>query len=173
MQIDPEDFRRRFEDLSDDALLAVNRDELVDAARELLDAELDRRGLSAEAETSPEEQPAVEEAADPKEELVVADEFTSAQELAFAHSLLKSAGIPCYTDSDFPIGAAATTGGLRLFVPASLLEQAQEILDAPLSEEDLEAQAEAAGSAEDIEEAEHEETEAEDEEPNRDDDIPA
>ncbi len=164
MQVDPEDFRRRFEDLSDDALLAVNRGELVSVAQHLLDAELEKRGLAAVAPGAETAGEAVAEASpNPTEELAVADEFTSDQELAFARSLLRSADIPCYTDADFAVGAMGSTGGLRLLVPASLLEQAQEILDAPLSEEELDAQAAAAGLEEEDDEPE----------PDSEEDLPA
>ena len=38
MQIDPEDFKRHYALLSDAALLEIDRDELVDVARECFDA---------------------------------------------------------------------------------------------------------------------------------------
>jgi len=46
MQIDPDDFRRHYALLSDDALLDVDRDELVDVARMCYDAELAERKLT-------------------------------------------------------------------------------------------------------------------------------
>jgi hypothetical protein len=45
LQIDLDDFRRRYEELSDEALLELDRDDLVDLARDCYDAELARRGL--------------------------------------------------------------------------------------------------------------------------------
>jgi hypothetical protein len=144
MQVDPEEFRRRFEDLSDEALLEVNRDELVEAAQDLYDAELERRGL---IEESGEEEPEPAEGApeDPKDDLVFAAEFGSAQELAFGRSLLKSSGIPTYGQSDFSGILAATEADTKLYVPSSYLEQAQELLATPLTDEELAEQAEAAG----------------------------
>jgi hypothetical protein len=53
VQIDPEDFKRHYALLSDDALLEIDRDELVDAARPYYDAELTERKLAPpEAEES-------------------------------------------------------------------------------------------------------------------------
>ena len=43
MQVDLDDFRRRYTELSDEALLELDRDELVDLARDCYDAELARR----------------------------------------------------------------------------------------------------------------------------------
>ena len=42
MQIDPEEFRRRYAELSDEGLLSVDRDELVDVAMHCYDDELAR-----------------------------------------------------------------------------------------------------------------------------------
>ncbi len=119
MQINPEEFRRRFDGLSDDALLEVNRDELVEVAQDLYDAELERRGL---IEESAEEEPEPAEGApeDPKDDLVFAAEFGSAQELAFARSLLKSSGIPTYGQTDFSGILAATEADTKLYVPSLL-----------------------------------------------------
>ena len=43
MQIDPEDFRKHYASLSDQALLELHRNELVEVARDCYDAELARR----------------------------------------------------------------------------------------------------------------------------------
>ena len=46
MEVSLDDFRRHFEILSDDALLATNREDLVESARECYDEEVTRRGLN-------------------------------------------------------------------------------------------------------------------------------
>jgi hypothetical protein len=144
MQVDPEDFRRRFADLSDDALLEVNRDELVEIAQDLYDAELERRGLLEVAEAA-EPEPAEGTPDDPKDDMALAAECGSAQELAFARSFLKSANIPTYVQSDFSGILGTTEADTKLYVPSAYLEQAQELLATQLSEEELAEQAEAAG----------------------------
>lgn len=155
MQVDPEEFRRRFEHLSDDALLEIDRDELVEVAQELLDAELESRGLLEEEPVEEDgETPAAGEPNDPEDQMVLAAECGSMQEVQFARSLLKSAGIPTYVQTDFSGILGATEEDTRVYVPASFLEQAQEILATPLSDEELEAQAEAAGAEWDQETAE-------------------
>jgi hypothetical protein len=45
MQIDPEALRQRYNSLSDEAFLAIDRSELIEAA--CYDAEFERRGLAA------------------------------------------------------------------------------------------------------------------------------
>jgi hypothetical protein len=166
MQVDPEEFRRRFEDLSDAALLEIDWDELVEVAQDLYRAELERRGLLEETEAAEPEPEAVDgkpaegKPDDPRDELVLAAECGSSQELAFARSLLKSADIPTYGQTDFSGVLAATEADTKLYVPASYLEQAQELLSTPLTDEELAEQAEAAGEELEAEEApaqEHEE----------------
>ena len=48
MRIDPEDFRRHYAILSDSALFAMNRAELIDAARSVYDQEVARRKAARE-----------------------------------------------------------------------------------------------------------------------------
>jgi len=148
VNVSPEEFRRRFDELSDDALLEINRDELVDVARDIYDAELDRRGLQAEIPEQGESVPVGGEQSEPHGELELAAEFTSAQEAAFARSLLKSAGIPYYSKTDYSGVLSATEEELQVFVPKPYLKEAQELLASPLTDEELAAQAEAAESAE-------------------------
>ena len=50
MKADLEDFRRLYSSLNDEALLAIDRDELVPTAQQVYDAELSTRGLDAPAE---------------------------------------------------------------------------------------------------------------------------
>jgi putative signal transducing protein len=138
LQIDLDDFRRRYAELSDEALLELDRDDLVDLARDCYDAELARRGLRRTL-SSP---PATAEVQD-HGELVEAARFSFSSEADLARALLESAAIPCYLENEFAGKTLGTTDGLRLFVPASLLESAREILEAPVSEEELIAQAEA------------------------------
>lgn len=137
MQIDLDDFRRRYAELSDEALLDLERDDLVDLARDCYDAELARRGLRR-ALSSP---PATE--VQDHAELVEAAIFSSSSEADLARALLESAAIPCYLENEFAGKTLRASDGFRLFVPATLLENAREILNSPVSDEELIAQAEA------------------------------
>lgn len=169
MQVNPEEFRRRFADLSDDALLEVERDDLTDVARDLYDAELSRRGLTPEVEAGASDP--VRGQPGPEGDLVLAAELGSLQELAFARALLKSSDIPSYITPDFSGILAPTEADAKLYVPSSYLEQAQELLAAPLTDEELAAQAEAA--AEEWEEGETEESEESDAEEGEDENLPS
>jgi hypothetical protein len=137
LQVDLDDFQRRYAELSDEALLELDRDELVDLARDCYDAELTRRGLRRSA-TSP---PATE--AQDHGELVEVAIFSSSAEADLARALLESAAIPCYFENEFAGKTLRVSEGFRLFVPATLLENAREVLNSPVSEEELIALAEA------------------------------
>lgn len=137
MQVDLDDFRRRYAELSDEALLELDRDELVDLARDCYDAELARRGLRRTSNSPP----ATEK--QDHGELVEAAIFSSSSEADLARALLESAAIPCYFENEFAGKTLRVSEGFRLFVPATLLENAREILNSPVSEEELIAQAEA------------------------------
>jgi hypothetical protein len=145
VEVTQADFRQHYELLSDDALLEINADELVDVARQCLEEEIACRGLNVAGEPPPEEIPAEPEAGedDPGEVLIAT--FTSGDELNLARGLLQMAEIPSRVDNPL-----AVMGGmeLRLFVPAAFEEHALEVLAAEISEEELAAQAEAAGEQE-------------------------
>ncbi|MDP9054687.1 MAG: DUF2007 domain-containing protein [Acidobacteriota bacterium] len=149
MEISLEDFRRHFELLSDETLLATNREELVASARGVYDEEVARRGLntSSLAETrakAPDAAPAAEQ-----EELVLIATYIIPDEANLARGLLQSAGIPFLLQNNY-----VALGGieLRLLVPAQYEEQALEILQSEISDEELAAQAEAAGAFEEYSE---------------------
>jgi hypothetical protein len=70
--------------------------------------------------------------------------FSSTSEADLARALIESADIPCYLENE--LGGKdylRAIEGFRLFVPAQLLEDAREVLRAPVSDEELIAQAEA------------------------------
>jgi putative signal transducing protein len=137
LQVDLDDFRRRYAELSDEALLELERDELVDLARDCYDAELARRGLHRSSSSPP-----ATEVQD-RGELVELAIFSSSSEADLARALLESAAIPCYLENEFAGKTLRVGDGFRLFVPATLVENAREILNSPVSDEELIAQAEA------------------------------
>ena len=137
MQVDLDDFRRRYAELSDEALLELSRDDLVDLARDCYDAELARRGLRRSSSSPP-----ATEMQD-QGELAEVARFSSSFEADLAKELLGSAAIPCYLENEFAGKTLRVSDGFRLFVPATLVENAREILNSPVSDEELIAQAEA------------------------------
>ena len=154
MKVDAEDFRRVYESMNDDALLAVKRDELVEMAQQCYDAEVARRGLGAGEEiVAPEAEGA--EAAGGSEGMVELATFTDVDDARLARALLKAAEIPCYLENSDPTASwigKPGMGGFRLSVPPEWVEQAKEVLETEISEEELAAQAEAAGEFEEEEE---------------------
>jgi hypothetical protein len=147
VQIDPEDFKRHYALLSDDALLEIDRDELVAAARPYYDAELAERKLArtdaGESEPSPD--PSDNTAGQTEDGRQLLATFLSLDEANFARGLLQSADITCSLENEH--GAQwAGNGALQLMVPAAAYDRACEILETEISEEDLIAQAEAEAS---------------------------
>jgi len=140
--LDLEDLRQQYDRLTDEALLEVAREDLVDLARDIYDAELTRRGLKRAAVTPP---PTQDQEDRGPTELVALEEIGDS---AIARALLESAGIPSWTRKevwDMRGRVGPMPHGSELMVPAELEEQALEILATPISDEELAAQAEAAG----------------------------
>ncbi len=145
MDVSQADFRQHYELLSDEALLEINAEDLVDVARQCLEEEIANRGLNVAAAESPEEVAAEPVAGEEEPGEVMIATFTNGDELNLARGLLQIAEIPSRVDNPL-----AVMGGmeLRLFVPAAFEEHALEVLAAEISEEELAAQAEAAGEQE-------------------------
>jgi len=142
MQLNPDDLRKQFDRLSDEALLEVERDDLVDIARDVYDAEVSARGLARHADAAPPagaREPEPEAAAG----LVVLAEFASFVDASLARAALTSAGISSSIKETGPYGSMA--GQPTILVPRESLEDACAVLDSPLSDDELAAQAEAAG----------------------------
>jgi hypothetical protein len=137
MRINPEEFRRHYDSLSDEALLDIDRDELVDVARQCYDEELARRGMVSESEASAEPEESIAH-----EEWVLAATYLTAEEANLAHAMLESAAIPVRLASN-NTSAWTGTGELRLMVQAAMLEEAEVILASEISDEELIEQAEA------------------------------
>jgi len=120
-----EEFKRKFHGLPDDELLAVNRDELIESARQCYDEELASRSLP-----KPEAPPA-----EPVDQLVCVAAFVLKQDLNIARGILESAEIPCLAPdehmADILPYLMASFGLGRLLVPSSHAEQAHALL-APL-----------------------------------------
>jgi PhnB protein len=126
MKVSAEDFRHQYAGLSDEALLDIDRQDLVEMARACYDEELSRRKLKAAAPAAavshaPQSQGATEEFA-------IAETYLSTEHATMARQVLRGAGIRSL------LGA----GGLTLLVPLSTLEDAREVLAAQVSDETLE-----------------------------------
>jgi PhnB protein len=132
MKVSAEDFRHQYAGMSDEGLLDVDRNDLVEVARACYDEELARRNLKVPSASV--EADAVE-SHEEGEEFAVAATYESQEEAKLARELLRGAGIRAH------LGA----GGLALLVPVSTREDAREVLNAQLSDEEL-ASAAAAGA---------------------------
>jgi hypothetical protein len=122
MSVAQNDFQKHFASLSNVALLEVQRNDLVEAAKAAYDQEISRRDLAVEAE-SPESE------LSSGEKLVNVVEFESVEDAAHAQEQLKKNGIPAY---------------IAVAVPEAFARQAIKLLDPGVSDEELAALAEAA-----------------------------
>jgi hypothetical protein len=138
--VSADELRRYYAGLSDAALLELNPDELTPVARACYDDEFSKRGLTDEAgddDSSDAVGPVSDETPHGAEEMVCVAEYDYVDEADLAKGMLEGAEIPAVLDRDATL--------VRLMVPPDLAEQALSLLTTPLSDEELAAQAEAAG----------------------------
>jgi hypothetical protein len=164
MAVDLEYLRQHYASLSDEALLEINREELVQAAQNCYDDELRQRGLSSghgipDAEGQPDiprpahpevdhQAPGAGERPDWLEE--AAEVYTRtdvpgtgpASDIVDARDALEAAGIPCYLDlSEIPEDKTVFQKAARwwrLKVPGNLNLQATSVLDRDIFNAELE-----------------------------------
>jgi PhnB protein len=143
MKVSVHDIRQQYADLSDEGLLEMDRQDLVEVARMCYDEELARRGLkvrtpgratperaAAVARRAPEPsepEPQAPEPLDDDEELAVAETYDSREAARLARELLRTNGIRARLGAD----------GLEVLVPESTQEAAQAVLIAEISDETL------------------------------------
>lgn len=147
MQVTPEDFRRHFELLSDAALIDIRREDLVDVAKQCLDDELSRRGLGSTKQIN------WEELSD-RDGLVQIAKFHFKSDFELARALLLSESIPATRGNR--IGRRIDLQ-IPLMVPPAFAQEALELLQSRVPDEELEVLAQNAVSAADA--AQEEQTE--------------
>jgi PhnB protein len=126
VKLDLDGIRRQYSELSDEALLEIERGDLVEAARRCYDEEVARRDLKA-AKAAP-----VESSIE-KEDLRLAVDYSNPQDAQDSRDLLRKAGIRAYSPDDFPEEKRQSLDwvfrGFPLLVPASMLDAARDILE--------------------------------------------
>jgi hypothetical protein len=138
-----DEFRQYYARLSEEGLREINRADLTDVARACYDEELSSRGLAVESAPVP-------EAVAPTEEIswVPLGAFHP-DEIGQVRGLLDFEGIPTERESRPSGNYPPVAAGSELYVPEHLLERAREVLAAPISDEELIAEAEACQPPED------------------------
>lgn len=127
--------------MPDDELRQIRRHDLGDLARQCFDREVLRRGLDiSRQDPSGEARP---------DGLVTVASFRYQAEAQVARALLESASIPAYIEHQHTI-VAYGLGELHLMVPGEAVEDALAVLRSRVSQEDLDAQAEAAPKPPDV-----------------------
>jgi hypothetical protein len=157
MKPDADYLRQHYALLSDEALLEIDRDDLVDLAQQLYDHELARRNLNEIEEAAEEgDEPArAEEKArfepsgsdEPPEWLDEAAEVfsstfrpgasTAADEVYTAREVIERGGIPCYLDT---VPEEGGTSRCRVLVPGKFNMRAASLLDKEIFNADFESE---------------------------------
>ena len=159
MPADPQYLRDHYASLSDEALLAIERDDLVDLAQRCYDEEVGRRKLASRTARSATREDEDEEL---DEELLSGDEpdwLNDASEvltradrpgsvptdaMVEARDALEAAGIPCHIElSEIPETNDASpppTHLWRLLVPGNLNLRATSVLERDIFNHDFEAE---------------------------------
>src|SRR6185437_3289600 len=100
MNAGAEDFRQHYAGLSNEGLLEIDPDELVEVARVCLEEEIARRGLNdATADTAEEESP-VDRGSDEDEEPICVAEFDTPDEAESAKMMLDAEKVPASLEHD-------------------------------------------------------------------------
>lgn len=130
--------------MSDGELLSLERDDLMEVARECYDAEVKRRSLKRRSPV-----PVERDAAEPEsefepdsaiEEPVAVQVFRYLGEGRLARDLLQAEGIPCYLENEHLLHdplMVDSLGGVRVMVPVRFEDRARDLLAGGLPEERL------------------------------------
>ncbi|HUA62101.1 MAG TPA: ester cyclase [Verrucomicrobiae bacterium] len=128
-----EEFKQKYRELTDEALIEINREELVEAARPCLDEEMAKRGLAPAAPVVETEEPLP-----PLDEWVTVGVFPYPSTTQVVQSALESAGIPNFQPDQLTLDIqpwwALALEGRRILVPPSYAEQARDILGPTIAE---------------------------------------
>jgi hypothetical protein len=139
MKLSAEDYRRHYRDLSDGELLAIRREDLVDAAQKAYDAEIAQREISVETEAG--EEAAFDESAEdtsdippepveipPDAETVQVALLVDSATSRYALATLWKAHIPAVLTERPKAAGRYAAGCFGLMVPNSCAEPARELL---------------------------------------------
>src|SRR5712691_10043933 len=166
MQADPEDLRRYYSSLPDEALLDIERNDLVEMAQKYYDAEASRRKLAPLSSVPRTDRPrpvptrsddrsgAEVEGANPPDarerpawlnqaaevySVVALPGSAAADAASDAMGVLKAAGIPCHLELiETPQENFPSTHRWRLMAPANLNIRAMSTLERDLSNQEFE-----------------------------------
>lgn len=150
MQAEIGEIRRRFAAMPDEALRAIDRQELTQAARECLDEEFGRRAIEPLAPPAPEPVAEPEPEPAPTRWIPIAF-FLYPDEALLVTQLLRIDNIPVYLANYYTLTAnwnwANAFGWFQVRVPEDFAQQSREVLDAPVDEQEFAAEVEAAARA--------------------------
>jgi hypothetical protein len=139
MKITADDLARSYRGMSNEELILTDQGELTDMARKVLDAEMERRGLTHHDPSAP---PAPVESRVEGEAVgawASAGTFRSHDEAEIVRGAIESSGIPAEVDSDSGdllwLGTTVYTVH-RILVPEEMVEDAHAIIESFLAREE-------------------------------------
>jgi hypothetical protein len=125
MKITTDELKAIYRNMSDEELLSLDRDDLTEVALKVHGEELQRRGLHLDRE--------VEQVAE-DESFTAVYSYDTLNEAQLAQSVLEGTGIPVQLQNDTLRGR-----GFQVMVPASMADEAEQILKGPAPLADTEA----------------------------------
>jgi hypothetical protein len=129
MKLTAEDYKHNYRTLSDDELLAIEPDDLVDIARRCYDAELTRRQLMREPDPPPAAEPDSDALViDPAEELAQVAVMVDFGRALQAQKVLQEAAIPCILTKDPELPGTYAAGTFGVSVPVSCADSARDFI---------------------------------------------
>jgi hypothetical protein len=134
MKITADDLRRSYQAMSDEELLSMDQEHLTDIARQCLEEEMERRGLTHRDPNAP---PAPLD--DDGNAWVSAGIFQYVEQARVFLPALEEAGIPFVLDENADVIWVGSTAlpAVRLLVPEDMLDDAQGVIEAHASREEI------------------------------------
>jgi hypothetical protein len=134
MKITADDLARSYRAMSDEELLAMDQDHLTDIARQCLEKEMERRALTHRDPSAPPSPVEVD-----GDQWVSAGIFQYIEQARVFLPALEDAGISFEVEEDADViwvGSSAFSA-VRILVPASMVEEAQGVIETHANREEL------------------------------------
>lgn len=134
MKITADDLSRSYQGMSDEELLAMDQGELTDMARQCLDVEMERRGLTHRDPSAPHAPVEVD-----GDVWVSAGIFQFADQARVYLPSLEEAGVPAELEEGAEViwSGSSAFPAARVLVPGSMLEEAQIVIENYARREEL------------------------------------
>jgi hypothetical protein len=142
MKITADDLARSYRGMSNEELILTDQQELTDMARKVLDAEMERRGLTHHDPSAPPAPVQVSVDGETVGAWASAGTFRTHDEAEIVRGALESAGVPAEVESDdgdlLWLGTTVYTAH-RILVPEEMVADAHSVMESFLAREEMAA----------------------------------